>query len=246
VDTAPVLEKLWAVQAGLGWQGKHSNLITRSHASWVFLGEILTNLPLVPDRPFERDHCGRCTRCMDACPTGAIVAPYVIDARRCISYWTIEHRGVIPREMRAAIGNLIFGCDICQEVCPWNKFARRTDEEAFAPLDGLAAPRLSDLAALTEEEFRRRFRQSPIRRAKRQGFVRNVVIALGNTQDPAALPPLRRALEDADPVVRLHAAWALGRIGGAEARRALECRLRVESDPDVRAEIEWALNAAGR
>jgi epoxyqueuosine reductase len=235
VDTAPVLEKLWAVRAGLGWQGKHSNLITRDYASWVFLGEVITDAALAPDAPFGRDHCGTCVRCIDACPTRAIVAPYVVDANRCIAYLTIEHRGVIPRALRAPIGNLIFGCDICQEVCPWNKFARVTPEEAFVPRD---LPSLAALARLTPREFRRRFRGSPILRARRGGFVRNVVIALGNSGAPEAVEPLAEALADADPLVRLHAAWALGRLGATAPLRAREA---VEADPEVLNEIRDAL-----
>lgn len=235
VDTAPVLEKLWAVRAGLGWEGKHSNLITKDHASWVFLGELITDAELQPDAPFARDHCGTCTRCIDVCPTRAIVAPYVVDSNRCISYLTIEHRGPIPTELRAGMGDLIFGCDLCQDVCPWNKFARATDEAAFSrrPL-----PELAELVRITPEEFRRRFADSPIRRARRGGFVRNVVIALGNSGSPEAVAPLTQALGDEDPLVRRHAAWALGRLGAAGP---LEDRLEVEGDPEVLGELNDAL-----
>jgi epoxyqueuosine reductase len=235
VDTAPVLEKAWAVRAGLGWQGKHSNLMTRELSSWVFLGEVITDAELEPDAPFEKDHCGTCTRCIDLCPTRAIVAPYVVDSNRCIAYLTIEHRGPIPRELRPQMGNLIFGCDICQDVCPWNKFAQTTPEAAFVRRD---LPTLAELARITTQEFRRRFRDSPILRARRSGFVRNVTIALGNSGSAEAIPPLTDALADDDPLVRGHAAWALGRLG---ADAPLRARAQIETDPDVIAELEASL-----
>lgn len=212
VDTSAVLEKLRARRAGLGWQGKHTNLLARDLGSWFFLGEILTDAELEPDAPHAKDHCGSCTRCIDVCPTGAIVAPYVLDSRRCISYLTIEHRGPIPRELRPLMGNLIFGCDLCQDVCPWNRFARVAPEAAFLPRAGNVAPALIGLLSMTEEEFRRRFRGSPVLRAKYGGFLRNVCVALGNGGDPAAVPHLRRALAHPDPLVREHAAWAIERL----------------------------------
>ena len=231
VDTAPVLEKAWAVRAGIGWQGKHSNVMTRDYSSWLFLGEVITAAELVPDAPFEKEHCGTCTRCIDLCPTGAIVQPYVVDSNRCIAYLTIEHRGVIPRELRAAMGDLIFGCDICQDVCPWNTFAQVTPEAAFVRRD---LPTLAELVRLTPAQFSRRFRGSPVKRAKRSGFVRNVAIALGNSGSTEAVAPLTGALADEDPLVRLHAAWALGRLGAEGPLRAREA---VESDPGVLSEI---------
>jgi epoxyqueuosine reductase len=237
VDTSAVLEKLWARRAGLGWQGKHTNLLSPDLSSWFFLGEILTDAKLEPDGPFEADHCGTCTRCIDLCPTGAIVAPYVLDSRRCISYLTIEHRGPIPRELRPLMGNLIFGCDICQDVCPWNKFAKVAPEAAFLPRAGNLTPALTGLLGMTRDEFRARFRGSPVRRAKYEGFLRNVCVALGNSGDAAAVPALLRALGHEHPLVRGHAAWALGRLGAREAARR---RLEVETDPTVREEIERA------
>jgi len=238
VDTSAVLEKLWARQAGLGWQGKHTNLLARDLGSWFFLGEILTDAELPSDAPHAKDHCGTCTRCIDLCPTGAIVAPYVLDSRRCISYLTIEHRGPIPRELRPRMGNLIFGCDICQDVCPWNRFAKTTPEAAFFPRSGNVTPSLVELLRLTREGFRERFRGSPIRRAKYAGFLRNVCVALGNSGDPAAIPELERALVHEEPLIRMHAAWALGRLGAPEPLRH---RKDGEPDPAVREEIDAAL-----
>jgi epoxyqueuosine reductase len=238
VDTAAILEKPWAQAAGLGWEGKHSNLIARDLGSWFFLGEVVTDLELEPDPPHRKDYCGTCTRCIDQCPTGAIVAPYVVDARRCISYLTIEHRGPIPRELRPQLGNLIFGCDICQDVCPWNKFARPAPEKEFLPREGLRAPALVELLGMTREEFARRFRGSPVKRARYAGFLRNVAVALGNSGDREAVPALERALAHEEPLVRAHAAWALGRLGAADALRR---RRPAESDPAVLEEIDAAL-----
>lgn len=237
VDTAPVLEKAWAVRAGLGWQGKHSNVITKSHASWVFLGEIVTDAAIEPDAPFTEDLCGTCTRCIDLCPTRAIVAPYVVDSRRCIAYLTIEHRGAIDRDLRPLMDDLIFGCDICQDVCPWNKFAQVTPEAAFEPR---AVPALAGYIGMTDAEFRARFKGSPVLRAKRGGFLRNVCIALGNSGDGAAIEPLTRALKDGDPLVRQHAAWGLGELGATEVLKA-----HIDDDPAVREEVTQAV-ARGR
>jgi epoxyqueuosine reductase len=245
VDTGPVIDRAAARRAGIGWYGKNTLIITRSgHGSWVFLGEILTDLPLPPDRAAEGD-CGRCRLCLDACPTGAIIAPYVVDARRCISYLTIEHRGPIPRELRAAVGDHIFGCDICQVVCPHNAKTPAATHEAFAPRTALGArPGLVSLLNMTEEEFRAWFKTSPLKRAKRSGLRRNVAVALGNLGDPAALPELCTALGDeSDALVRGHAAWALGRLGTETARRRLTGRLAAEDDPWVREEISLALAA---
>jgi epoxyqueuosine reductase len=210
VDTAPVMEKPLAQQAGLGWQGKHTNLVSREWGSWLFLGEIYTTLDLAPDPP-ETDHCGSCRACLDACPTGAFPAPYVLDARRCISYLTIEHRGPIPHEFREAMGNRIYGCDDCLAACPWNKFARTAAEMALQPR-GEVAPALAELAALDDAAFRARFAGSPIKRIGRARFARNIAIALGNSGD-AALRPVASALAaDDDPVVADAAAWALERL----------------------------------
>jgi len=256
VDTGPLLEREMAVRAGLGFVGKNTNLIHPRLGSWLFLGELLSTQDLPPlTEPAQQDRdgaataqaavegtCGRCTRCLDACPTGALVAPYVLDARRCISYLTIELKGPIPRNLRPLIGNRIFGCDICQEVCPWNRrFARPTKEPAFQPRADNIAPRLADLMALDDAGFRQRFRGSPVKRAKRRGLLRNVAVALGNWGDPAAVPALVRALGDVEPLIRGHAAWALGRIGTGEARRALEEGLAAEGEAWVREEIRLAL-----
>jgi len=213
VDTSAVLEKLWARAAGIGWQGKHTNLISKELSSWFFLGEILVDAELEPDAPFDEDHCGTCTMCIDVCPTRAIVAPYVLDARKCISYLTIEHRGPIPRELRPLMGNLVFGCDLCLDVCPWNKFAQVTRDPAFQPRPDLSAPRLVEFLGMTNAEFRARFKGSPILRAKRGGFLRNVCVALGNSGDASAIAALEeKGLTDADPLVREHAEWAIGRL----------------------------------
>ncbi|HXG51635.1 MAG TPA: tRNA epoxyqueuosine(34) reductase QueG [candidate division Zixibacteria bacterium] len=243
VDSGPVLERDVAGRAGIGWIGKNTHLISPRRGSWFFLGELLVDLPLAYDRPIA-DRCGRCNLCLRACPTAAFVGPYVLDARRCISYLTIELKGWMPRHLRPLVGNHVFGCDICQEVCPYNVKARSSREGAYEPRPGLHAPDLVSLLSLTEEEFRQRFRGSPIRRAKRRGLLRNVAVALGNSKDPGAVPALCRALADQEPLVRGHAAWALGRIGTAEALAALRGRLEQESDPAVRDEIESAVGEA--
>lgn len=210
VDTAPVMEKPLAQQAGLGWQGKHSNLVSREWGSWLFLGEIYTTLDLTPDAP-EPDHCGSCRACLDACPTAAFPAPYVLDARRCISYLTIEHRGPIPLEFREAMGNRVYGCDDCLAACPWNKFARDAAEMALHPRAEVA-PELSELAALDDAGFRARFAGSPIKRIGRGRFARNIAIALGNSGDTALRPAAQALAADKDPVVAEAAAWALERL----------------------------------
>ncbi|MFQ5904886.1 MAG: tRNA epoxyqueuosine(34) reductase QueG, partial [Candidatus Binatia bacterium] len=189
-----------------------------------------------------KDRCGECDLCLKACPTGAFIGPYILDARRCISYLTIELKGAIPRHLRPLMGNHIFGCDICQEICPYNVKANTTGEEAFSPREGLYTPELVPLLSLSEEEFRRRFRGSPILRAKRRGFLRNVAVALGNLRSLEAVPALIHALEDQEPLVRRHMAWALGQIGSSKSLEALRKRLEVESDAEVREEIEEALN----
>jgi epoxyqueuosine reductase len=236
VDTAPVMEKPLAEQAGIGWQGKHSNLVSREFGSWLFLGEIFTALELPPDAP-EADHCGDCRRCLDSCPTAAFPAPYRLDARRCISYLTIEHRGQIAREFRAAIGNRIYGCDDCLAACPWNKFASRTAEYAFLPRVELTAPRLADLVKLDDAGFRRVFAGSPIKRIGRDRFIRNVLIALGNSGDAAHRAAVEALLADPAPVVRAMAVWALSRLVDASSFAALRERwLPGEGDAEVRAE----------
>ena len=243
VDTGPVMEKAWAERAGLGWIGKHTNLIHRDLGSWIFLGAIVVDVELSNGRE-HRDYCGTCTACIDVCPTEAIVAPYVLDARRCISYLTIENRGPIPTEFRRPLGNRVFGCDDCQDVCPWNRFAQQAREAAsFAPRDENRAPDLVSLLRLDEDGFRQRFRDSPIRRAKRAGFLRNVAVALGNSGDRAAVGPLLRALDDSEPLVRGHAAWALGELGGTDALTGLRDRREEEADPWVRGEIDAAIEA---
>ncbi len=220
-DTGPVTERDLAMRAGLGWIGKHTNLISRRLGNWFFLGEIILDIPLTPDAP-ETTHCGTCERCLPACPTGAITAPYQLDARRCISYLTIELKGSIPLELRPLIGTRIYGCDDCLAVCPWNKFARAATVEAVRPRADLMTPDLLELLALDDAGFTERFRHSPIRRTKRRGLLRNVCVALGNLGDPSALPALRRAAEaDPEPLVREHAAWAVTEI---EQRKAPQAR----------------------
>ncbi|MFN6954943.1 MAG: tRNA epoxyqueuosine(34) reductase QueG [Acetobacteraceae bacterium] len=214
VDTAPVAEKPLAETAGLGWQGKHTNLLSRDLGNWVFLGVVLTTLDLAPDAPAQ-EHCGSCTRCLDACPTRAFPRPFVLDARRCISYLTIEHRGPIPEALRPLMGNRIYGCDDCLAVCPWNKFAARAREAALQPREDLRAPRLADLAALDDAAFRERFRGSPIKRIGRGRFVRNVLVAIGNGGDAALLPAAQALCEDADVTVADAARWAVARLRAA-------------------------------
>ena len=235
VDTAPVMEKPLAQAAGLGWQGKHTNLVSRAHGSWLFLGAIFTTLELPPDLA-EADHCGSCQACLDICPTAAFPAPYRLDARRCISYLTIEHKGAIPLALRSAIGNHIYGCDDCLAVCPWNKFAHAGREAKLAARAALRAPPLAELARLDEQGFRALFSKSPVKRVGRARFLRNVLIAIGNAGDVSLVPETERLLDDASPVVRGAAIWALGRLDRARlGEQAAERRAR-ESDPDVVAE----------
>jgi epoxyqueuosine reductase len=256
VDTGRMVDRAVAQRSGLGWYGKNTNILTRQWGSWLFLAEIVTALDLEPDPPIAAS-CGHCVQCLEACPTHAFTAPGVLDATRCISYLTIEHRGAIPLELRPLIGNLIFGCDICQQVCPVNLVVERrlrhrdalgagsTGEARramFAPrTSDSASPALIPLLNLSEEEFRTRFHHSPIKRAKRRGLLRNVCVALGNLGDPVAVPALVNALHDAEPLVRGHAAWALGRIGGTSARAALQTALAAETSPEVQGELRYAL-----
>src|SRR5499426_4091253 len=238
VDTAAVMEKPLAEAAGIGWQGKHTNLVSRELGSWLFLGAIFTTLEL-PSDAREQDHCGSCQACLDVCPTRAFPAPYRLDPRRCISYLTIEHKGPIPHEFRKPMGNRIYGCDDCLAVCPWNKFAARTAEYAFLPRAELTAPRLADLAQLDDAGFRSLFAGSPIKRTGRNRFVRNVLIALGNSGDSRALHVIERLLADASPLVRGAAVWALAQLADRSSVAAARARhLPGETDPGVRA--EWA------
>ncbi len=240
VDDGPMLDRAAAQRAGVGWFGKNTTILTPRYGSWVFLAEVVTDLNLGPDTPLGKT-CGQCVRCMDACPSGAITAPYVLDVTRCISYLTIECRGPIPRQLRPPVGDWVFGCDICQEVCPVNRKVLPSSESAFQQRHDFAAPSLIPLLSLTEEEFRERFRNSPIRRARRAGLQRNVCVALGNIGNPVAVPVLIGALRQAGPLVRSHAAWALGRIGDGEARKALKAALAREGDAEVRKELRLAL-----
>ena len=210
VDTAPLMEKPLAARAGVGWQGKHTNLVSREHGSWLFLGSILTTLDLPADAP-EADHCGSCSACLDVCPTKAFPAPYQLDARRCISYLTIEHAGPVPEEFRSAMGNRIYGCDDCLAVCPWNKFAGQAQEAAFHARDALRSPALSDLVGLDDAAFRALFTKSPVKRIGRDRFVRNVLYAIGNSGDANLIERARALLNDPSDVVRDAAAWALSR-----------------------------------
>ena len=211
VDTAPVMEKPLAQSAGIGWQGKHTNLVSRTHGSWLFLGEIYTTLDLPPD-PSHADRCGSCTRCLDICPTRALPAPYVLDAPRCISYLTIEHKGPIPHDLRPLIGNRIYGCDDCLAVCPWNRFARATSHAKLQARPDLTAPSLAALAALDDAAFRVLFAGSPIKRIGRNRFIRNVLIAIGNSADPTLRPAAESHLTDPDPVVAEAAQWACAQL----------------------------------
>ena len=243
VDTAPVMEKPLAEAAGLGWQGKHTNLVSRSDGSWLFLGAIYTTLDLTPSVA-GRDACGSCDACQRACPTDAFPAPYRLDARRCISYLTIEHAGPIPSALRPAIGNRIYGCDDCLAVCPWNKFAvQARANRAFLPRAELAAPALADLLALDDAAFRAVFAGSPIKRIGRDRMIRNALIAAGNSGNPALALPIAGLIDDAAPVVRGAAAWALAQVGRPAALRQASARLATEADADVAA--EWAAIAAG-
>jgi epoxyqueuosine reductase len=243
VDTAPLMEKPLAAVAGLGWQGKHTNLVSREFGSWLFLGAIMTDLDLPSDPP-EADHCGQCRACLDACPTGAFPAPYQLDARRCISYLTIEHKGPIPRELRSAIGNRIYGCDDCLAVCPWNKFASVGREAKLAARADLNAPPLAELARLDEASFRALFAGSPIKRVGRERFLRNVMIAIGNSNDHALVDAALGRLDDEASLVRGAAIWALARLASRQLLSSLAAAgLRKEHDAAVIEEWRDALAA---
>jgi epoxyqueuosine reductase len=237
VDTAPVMEKPLAEAAGIGWQGKHTNLVSREFGSWLFLGSIFTTEQIAPDAR-EGDHCGECTRCLEVCPTNAFPAPYQLDARRCISYLTIEHKGHIPADLRAPMGNRIFGCDDCLAVCPWNKFARASREARLAARAETDNPPLGELLELDDQAFRARFAGTPIRRTGRDRFLRNVLIAAGNASDTALVPRVKALLEDASPLVRAMAVWALARLAPAEDFDSLR-RRHGESESDAAVGEEW-------
>lgn len=240
VDTAPVMEKPLAANAGIGWQGKHTNLVSRQFGSWLFLGEVFTVLEIAPDAP-EIDHCGTCRNCLDVCPTNAFPAPYQLDARRCISYLTIEHKGPIPHELRPLLGNRIYGCDDCLAVCPWNKFAQTGTEADFLPRAELEGPRLADLASLDDAGFRALFKASPVKRIGRDRFTRNVLMAIGNSGDPGLAAAARALLADSAPLVRGAAIWALSRLQHGAMHQY------IPSDPDPEPEVrkEWDLALTG-
>jgi len=236
VDTAAVMEKPLAASAGLGWQGKHTNLVSRQYGSWLFLGALFTTLALPADAS-ETDHCGACRACLDVCPTAAFPAPYRLDARRCISYLTIEHKGPIPRDLRPLMGNRIYGCDDCLAVCPWNKFAQQGREAKLAARDALMAPRLADLARLDDAAFRALFAKSPVKRTGRDRFLRNVLIAIGNSGDTTLAGEAERLLADGSPLVRGAAVWALGRLDPARLAAVASVQRPLERDAQV--DDEW-------
>jgi epoxyqueuosine reductase len=243
-DTARIVDRAVAQRAGLGWYGKNTNLLNRERGSWILLGELLLDVELPPDEPV-RTNCGACERCMPACPTGALIAPGVLNNNRCISFLTIELRGPIPRELRPLVGDWVFGCDICQDVCPVNRKAQPGNHVELSPHSGIGpSPSLIELLEMPEEVFKAKYRHSPVRRAKWAGMRRNAAVALGNIADPASVPALERALSSEAALVRGHSAWALGRIGGAAAITALRRRLLTEEDEWVREELELALNDA--
>lgn len=242
-DTGPILERDLAQRAGLGWIGKNTCLIAPQQGSYFFLAEVLLGIDLEPDPPFLPDYCGSCTRCLEACPTGCILPDRTLDASRCISYLTIELKGDIPPDLRQLMGSWVFGCDICQQVCPWNqRFAIPEGDPAFAPHPDMPEPDLAQELALTPHDFNSKFKYSPVQRAKRRGYLRNASVALGNQRNRRSVPALVNALlGESEPLVRRHAAWALGRIGGETAQRELRLALRTELDESVRLEIDQAL-----
>ena len=241
-DTAPILERDFAQQAGLGRVGKNTTLIHPTLGSWFFLAALLTSEPLDYDAAAEGSPCGDCRRCLDACPTGALVAPYQLDARRCLSYLSVELRAALPEEFREPLGDRLFGCDACQDACPFNRKARSSGEASFEPRSGMNPVALAELFALDDAAFRGRFRHTPLWRARRAGILRNAAILLGNRPDPAAVAALVRGLNDAEPLVRGASAWALGRYNSVEARQAIQQRLKIETDTRVQREIEAALD----
>ena len=243
VDTAPLLERDLAQRAGLGWIGKNTMLIDQELGSYLFLGELLLSIPLTPDAP-AKSRCGRCTRCLQACPTGALVGPHQLDARRCLSYLTIELKGAVPVHQRRDLADWVYGCDRCQQACPWNRRAPESRHDAYRPRVHLDPPDLLALIGMTGPEFQKMFRGSAMRRTKRRGLLRNVAIVLGNQADARAIDALRKALQDPEPLVRRHAAWALGQIPDPLARLALRQALPREPDPDVRQEIAGALDSS--
>ena len=242
IDTAPLLEREFAALAGLGWQAKNTMLISRDHGSWFFLAALLINQPLEYDQPVETNHCGTCRACLDACPTDAFVEPHVLDATKCISYLTIEHRSAIPVELRNGMGDWMFGCDVCQEVCPWNRFAVPSTEAEFQPIDSQNPIELIALFELDDESFRARFRKTPLWRSKRRGILRNAAQVLGNQKASLAIPALAVGLQDPEPLVRGACAWALGQMGTEEATNELKRQLPCEDVEEVRLEIEAAIN----
>jgi len=241
VDTGPVLEKVFSKYSGIGWIGKNTCLINQQAGSWLFVGEIISDIELDYDSPVP-DRCGTCTRCIDACPTDAIVEPYVLDSRKCISYLTIELKGSIPVDLREGMGNNIYGCDICQDVCPWNKHAHVTDNSNFIPREGLLNPDLSTLSNLDQDGFRKLFKNSPIKRTKRRGLLRNVMIAMGNSGNKDFIHIIKEALRDEEPVVRAAAVWACWKIEGDDSFEELAILLNNEASQLVRDEILNILN----
>ncbi len=249
IDTAPLLEREFASLAGLGWQAKNTMLISPRHGSWFFLAALLLDVDLPADPPIEIDYCGTCTACLDACPTDAFLAPRVLDARRCISYLTIELKTQIPRPLRSAMGDWMFGCDVCQEVCPWNRFSESTEDSHFYPVaddrSGKGLEGTVDLRELffwTEARFRERFRSTALWRPRRRGLLRNAAVVLGNQRQAESVPALSAGVCDSEPLVRGASAWALGQVGGEAAREILARRMLEESDPEVREELATSLD----
>jgi epoxyqueuosine reductase len=242
-DTGPVLERELAQQAGLGWIGKNTCLINPGKGSYLFLAEILLGIELEPDQPFIKDRCGNCTRCITACPTGCILPDRTLDSRRCVSYLTIELKSSIPLELRPLMDNWVFGCDLCQQVCPWNRFATSEADKAFGHHLAKPALNLLDELRLSIDDFKRKYQHSPVMRTKRKGYLRNVAVALGNSRNLEAIPALTQVLmEDLEPLVRAHSAWALGQIGSASARQTLERAASLENDMMVQLEIQISLD----
>ena len=244
VDDGPMNDRAAARRSGVGWFGKNTNILTPTHGSWVFLSQVITDLYLKPDSPLKKT-CGNCVKCIDDCPTGAIVAPYVIDNEKCISYLTIELRGVIPRKLRTLMGDWIFGCDICQDVCPVNKKASQGNLDAFHQRPGFSTPDLVEILNMDQAEFSTKYKDSPIKRAKLVGLKRNACVALGNNGDPNAITALSTALKTTENVVRIHAAWALGMIGGKNSLEVLEEALLSEEDQDTIDEIQMSIGEIG-